>query len=35
MIEVIREKFDKCDLKKYSYKKVNSEDFQYIEQVRK
>ena len=35
MIEVIRERFDKCDSKKYSHKKINSKDFQYIDQVRK
>ena len=35
IIEAIREKFDKCDFKKYSHQEVNSEDFQYIEQVRK
>ena len=27
MIEAIRERFDKCDSKKYSYRKINSEDF--------
>ncbi len=35
MIEAIRERFDKCDSKKYSLKKVNSNRFQYIEQVLK
>jgi len=33
MTEVIRERFDLCDSKKYSQKKVNSNRFQYIEQV--
>ncbi len=31
--EVIRERFDLCDSKKYSLKKINSDRFQYIEQV--
>ncbi len=31
MTEVIRERFDLCDLKKYSLKKINSDWFQYIE----
>ncbi len=35
MTEVIRERFDLCDLKKYSLKKINSNQFQYIEQVLK
>ncbi len=35
MTEVIRERFDLCDSKKYSLKKVNSDRFQYIEQVLK
>ncbi len=35
MTEVIRERFDLCDLKKYSLKKINSDRFQYIEQVLK
>ncbi len=33
MTEVIRERFDLCDSKKYSLKKINSNRFQYIEQV--
>jgi len=33
MTEVIRERFDLCDSKKYSQKKVNSNRFQYIKQV--
>ncbi len=35
MAEVIRERFDLCDSKKYSLKKINSDRFQYIEQVLK
>ena len=35
IIKVIRERFDKCDSKKYSHKKINSKDFQYIDQIRK
>ncbi len=35
MTEVIRERFDLCDSKKYSQKKVNSNWFQYIKQVLK
>ena len=35
MIEVIRKRFNKCDLKKYSHKKINLKDFQYINQIRK
>ena len=35
MTEVIRERFDLCDSKKYSLKKINSDQFQYIEQVLK
>ncbi len=35
MIKIIREKFDLCDLKKYSLKKINSNQFQYIKQVLK
>ena len=35
MIEAIRKRFNRCDLKKYSFKKVNSEDCQYIEQIQK
>jgi len=35
MTEVIRERFDLCDSKKYSLKKINSNQFQYIEQVLK
>jgi len=31
--EVIRKRFDLCDSKKYSQKKVNSNQFQYIKQV--
>jgi len=33
MIKVIRKRFDLCDSKKYSQKKVNSNRFQYIKQV--
>ncbi len=33
MTEVIRKRFDLCDLKKYSQKKVNLNQFQYIKQV--
>ena len=35
IIKAIRERFDKCDLKKYSHKKINSKDFQYIDQMQK
>ncbi len=35
MAEVTRERFDLCDSKKYSLKKINSNQFQYIEQVLK
>ncbi len=35
MAEVIRERFDLCDSKKYSLKKINSNRFQYIEQILK
>ncbi len=35
MTEVTRERFDLCDSKKYSLKKINSNRFQYIEQVLK
>jgi len=35
MTEVIRERFDLCDLKKYSLKKINLNWFQYIKQVLK
>ena len=35
MTEVIRKRFDLCDSKKYSQKKVNSNQFQYIKQVLK
>ncbi len=35
MTEVIRERFDLCDSKKYSLKKINSNQFQYIKQVLK
>ena len=35
MIKVIRKRFKKCDLKKYLYKEVNLEDFQYIKQIQK
>ena len=35
MTEVIRERFDLCDSKKYSLKKINLNRFQYIEQVLK
>ncbi len=33
MTKVIRERFDLCDSKKYSRKKIDSNRFQYIEQV--
>ena len=33
MIENVRKKFNMCDLKKYSHKKVDSDRFQYIKQV--
>ncbi len=33
MTKVIRKRFDLCDSKKYSRKKINSNQFQYIEQV--
>ena len=35
MIKTIKERFNKCDFKKYSHKEINLKDFQYIEQVRK
>ncbi len=35
MIKVIRKKFDLCNSKKYSQKKINSNWFQYIKQVLK
>ena len=35
MTEVIRERFDLCDSKKYSLRKINFNRFQYIEQVLK
>ena len=35
MIKTIKERFDKCDLKKYSHQKINSKDFQYIKQIQK
>ncbi len=35
MIEVIRKRFDLCDSKKYLLKRINSNRFQYIEQVLK
>jgi len=35
MTEVIRKRFDLCDSKKYSLKKINLNRFQYIEQVLK
>ncbi len=35
MTEIIRERFDLCDSKKYSLKKINSNRFQYIEQILK
>ena len=35
MTEVIRERFDLCDSKKYSLKKINLNQFQYIKQVLK
>jgi len=33
MTEVIRERFDLCDSKKHSQKKIDSNQFQYIKQV--
>ena len=33
MIKNVRKKFDMCDSKKYSHKKVDLDRFQYIEQV--
>ena len=33
MIENVKKKFDMCDFKKYSHKKVDLNRFQYIEQV--
>jgi len=33
MTEVIRKRFDLCDSKKHSQKKINLNQFQYIEQV--
>ena len=33
MTKVIKERFDLCDLKKNSQKKIDSNRFQYIEQV--
>jgi len=33
MTEVIRKRFDLCDSKKYSRKKIDLNQFQYIEQV--
>ncbi len=35
MIKVIRKRFNLCDSKKYSFKKINSNQFQYIKQVLK
>ncbi len=35
MIKVIRKRFDLCDSKKYSFKKINLNQFQYIKQVLK
>jgi len=35
MTKVIRKRFDLCDLKKYLLKKINLNQFQYIEQVLK
>jgi len=35
MTKVIKKRFDLCDLKKYSLKKINSNQFQYIKQVLK
>ena len=33
IIETIKERFNKCDLKKYLYKEVNSKNFQYVKQI--
>jgi len=33
MTEIIRKKFDLCDSKKHSQKKIDSNQFQYIKQV--
>ncbi len=35
MIKVIKDKFNICNLKKYSHKKVDLDQFQYIEKVLK
>jgi len=35
MTEIIRKRFDLCNSKKYSLKKINLNQFQYIEQVLK
>ncbi len=35
MTKVIKKRFDLCDSKKYSLKKINLNQFQYIEQVLK
>ena len=35
MTKVIKKRFDLCDSKKYSLKKINSDWFQYIKQVLK
>ncbi len=35
MMKVIRKRFDLCDSKKYSLKRVNSNQFQYVKQVLK
>ncbi len=35
MIKIIEKRFDLCDSKKYSLKKINLNQFQYIEQVLK
>ncbi len=35
MIEIIRKRFNLCDSKKYSLKKINLNWFQYIKQVLK
>lgn len=35
MIEIIRERFDMCDSKRYLHKKVDSDRFQYIGKVLK
>ncbi len=35
MIKIIKKRFYMCNLKKYSHKKVDSDQFQYIEKILK